>query len=540
MDYQITQHGLTLEKNFELFPTQFSENVKVEFIRDSKYNGLIMIPFIAYGKDKQHIITPKMLEDDSLLFPKEVFEESGTISLSFSIAQNTEIKNTDAINIRINRSAGKKNVLPANEDTWKMVLSDFLMQELREHINPAIETILTDTKKLQDEANNQQLNALKQQEIVSALIEIEKEYQKEEITRKDAEKIRIEAENLRILNETTRIDAENKREIETSTVIEEAYNATINANNAAETAQNAVQNFSNTKIKFTEAKQLENINDGEQLNILFGKLKKFYTSLIPVGTVLSFSGETPPEGYLLCHGQTLSRNEYADLFNIIGSKYGNGDGNTTFNLPDLRSRIAIGLDNRDTSFNQIGNIGGEKNHAITLKELPAHHHSATTTTDSSGTHMHSASSNSIAGHTHSITGTATSAGGHTHTINNSGTLNIPIYVDNVASGTNKVGFYPKGTGFSNINSIFTWDEGTQNHQVSAIGGVHAHSMNSTGAHTHSISGTAVSNGSHSHSITINNSGAHTHTGNTIISDTGDGSAHNNMQPYIILNYIIKY
>ena len=65
-------------------------------------------------------------------------------------------------------------------------------------------------------------------------------------------------------------------------------------------------------------------------------------------------------------------------------------------------------------------------------------------------------------------------------------------------------------------------------------------MNTTGAHTHSISGTATNNGGHNHTITINNGGVHTHTGNTIISDTGEGLAHNNMQPYIILNYIIKY
>ncbi len=536
MDYQITQHGLTLEKNFELFPTQFSENVKVEFIRDSKYNGLIMIPFIAYGKDKQHIITPKMLEDDSLLFPKEVFEESGTISLSFSIAQNTEIKNTDVINIRINRSAGKKNVLPANEDTWKMVLSDFLMQELREHINPAIETILMDTKKLQDEANNQQLNALKQQEIVSALIEIEKEYQKEEITRKDAEKIRIEAENLRILNETTRIDAENKREIETSTVIEEAYNATINANNAAETAQNAVQNFSNTKIKFTEAKQLENINDGEQLNILFGKLKKFYTSLIPVGTVLSFSGETPPEGYLLCQGQAISRTDYANLFNIIGIKYGAGDGNTTFNLPDLRSRVPVGLNTSDNDFQALGTTGGVKTVTLTSNQLPAHNHSAATTVNNGGAHTHSGSSASAGGHTH--TATSGSAGGHTHTINNSGNLNIPIYVDGSATSQNRIAYYILGQGFSNIRNYITWDEGSPSHTISAIGGNHAHTMASAGAHTHSVS--VASNGSHAHTITIGSAGTHGHTAVTSVDNTGGGQAHNNMQPYVVLNYIIKY
>ena len=150
MDYQITQYGLTLEKNFDLFPTQFSENVKVSFIRDPAFNGYTIIPFIAYGKNKQYIATPKMLKDDTLVFPKEVFEESGIIALSLSVAHDDEVKNTNIINIRVNKSSGKSNVLPADEDTWKMVLSNFLMQELRDHINPAIETVLNDTKELQD------------------------------------------------------------------------------------------------------------------------------------------------------------------------------------------------------------------------------------------------------------------------------------------------------------------------------------------------------------------------------------------------------
>ncbi|MFQ9922530.1 MAG: hypothetical protein ACLRVU_03390 [Beduini sp.] len=156
MNYIITQNGLTLEKNFETFPTQYSENVKVALIRDPVYNGHIIIPFIAYGKNKQYVTTPKMLEDDTLVFPKEVFEESGIIALSLSIAQDDEVKNTNVINIRVNKSSGKSNPLPADEETWKMVLSDFLMQELRDHINPAIKTILEDTRKLQDVAALQQ------------------------------------------------------------------------------------------------------------------------------------------------------------------------------------------------------------------------------------------------------------------------------------------------------------------------------------------------------------------------------------------------
>lgn len=60
------------------------------------------------------------------------------------------------------------------------------------------------------------------------------------------------------------------------------------------------------------------------------------------GMVQMFAGSTPPTGWLLCHGQAISRTDYATLFAAIGTTWGSGDGSTTFNLPDLRGRAPIG------------------------------------------------------------------------------------------------------------------------------------------------------------------------------------------------------
>jgi microcystin-dependent protein len=54
----------------------------------------------------------------------------------------------------------------------------------------------------------------------------------------------------------------------------------------------------------------------------------------PVGAIVPYGGDTAPTGYLLCDGSAVSRTTYADLFAVIGTKYGSGDGSTTFNLPD--------------------------------------------------------------------------------------------------------------------------------------------------------------------------------------------------------------
>lgn len=67
-----------------------------------------------------------------------------------------------------------------------------------------------------------------------------------------------------------------------------------------------------------------------------------FISPIPVGTVLPFAGNTEPEGFLFTEGQEILRNAYPKLFAEIGTTYGAGDGETTFNLPDYRETVLIG------------------------------------------------------------------------------------------------------------------------------------------------------------------------------------------------------
>jgi microcystin-dependent protein len=67
-------------------------------------------------------------------------------------------------------------------------------------------------------------------------------------------------------------------------------------------------------------------------------------ALVPAGTILAYGGAAAPSGYLLCYGQAVSRSTYSDLFAIIGTAFGVGNGTTTFNLPDLRGRVPVGND----------------------------------------------------------------------------------------------------------------------------------------------------------------------------------------------------
>jgi microcystin-dependent protein len=66
---------------------------------------------------------------------------------------------------------------------------------------------------------------------------------------------------------------------------------------------------------------------------------------VPVGAVIAVADDAVPTGYLECDSSAVSRTTYSDLFDKIGVMYGNGDGSTTFNLPDYRGKFLRGMDN---------------------------------------------------------------------------------------------------------------------------------------------------------------------------------------------------
>lgn len=212
---------------------------------------------------------------------------------------------------------------------------------------------------------------------------------------------------------------------------------------------------------------------------------------MPTGSVLNFAGSAAPTGYLLCYGQAVSRTSYAALFAVISTTYGAGDGATTFNVPDLRGRVAAGLDSMGgTAANRLtaggsgvtgstlGGTGGAETVTISTSQMPSHTHGI-----------------SDPGHNHAVTDP-----GHNHTLTDPGHHHGYATLANTGVGG--------GIGGSG--------------QVNGTSGT-------TGTVTTGITNTATTTGV----TTVVATTGITTTG------TGGGASVNNAQPTLILNSIIK-
>lgn len=205
---------------------------------------------------------------------------------------------------------------------------------------------------------------------------------------------------------------------------------------------------------------------------------------MPAGSIQPWPSNTIPEGWLLCNGQAVSRTTYSDLFAVIGTSYGIGDNSTTFNLPNLKGRTIVALDSAQTEFDTLGETGGVKSTALTEANIPQHAHSIN--------------------HDHGSFDTS-SGGAHKHWIS--------------AAARDDANFSTMGS------------SNTQDYGLAADAG--SWSIDDTNKDFGRYSSTTGS--SHTHSIDVP-----AFTGNSGNYGTASPTPVSALQPYIILNYIIKY
>ena len=162
---------------------------------------------------------------------------------------------------------------------------------------------------------------------------------------------------------------------------------------------------------------------------------------VPTGGIIAWSTETAPTGFLLCDGTAVSRTTYSDLNTLYAAAtpsypFGNGNGTTTFNVPDMRGRFPLGVATSGTG-STLGGTGGAIDHTHTG---PSHTHSVVVTRDGWGAALNSPSTTGrlntgdAAGAGHLISSyqptadlTVVSAAGGT---GNTGTANAPFQAFN--------------------------------------------------------------------------------------------------------------
>lgn len=96
-----------------------------------------------------------------------------------------------------------------------------------------------------------------------------------------------------------------------------------------------------------------------------------------MGIIKLFGGNFAPKNWAFCNGQLIAISSNTALFSILGTTYG-GDGRTTFALPDLRCRVAVGA-GAGPGLNdiQLGEMAGEQSVTLLLNQMPAHNHNLT-------------------------------------------------------------------------------------------------------------------------------------------------------------------
>lgn len=232
-------------------------------------------------------------------------------------------------------------------------------------------------------------------------------------------------------------------------------------------------------------------------------LAQMPSGVLPSGVGMDYWGDTlPAGGWLWADGSAVSRTTYAGLFAVYGTKYGAGDGSTTFNLPDKRGRVSAGKDD----------IGGTNAGRLTVTLT------GTRASTSSGVITGLSSTAGLAVGMVAI-GTGIGAGAVINSIDSASQVTLSVNSASTGSGSIRFAVVDGAT-------------------LGATGGddIHALTVAQMPAHTHTLTNvtTASSVGSGATSGILNTYGSGYNT-----TSTGGGQAHPNMQPTIVCNYIIK-
>lgn len=240
----------------------------------------------------------------------------------------------------------------------------------------------------------------------------------------------------------------------------------------------------------------------------------------PTGSIKIWTTETAPTGYLLCDGSAISRSTYSNLFSVISTAYGVGDNSTTFNLPDLRSRFVVGSGTAPT---KIATFVSRASNVITVSGISD---SLNNEFQTGQAVLYTAPSGAMTGLTHNTTYYLIRTGNLT--------FSLATSVAN-ANGGVAISLSSDGAGLQTFTLTLT------TRTLGHTGGEENHALSDAELASHKH-GALLANGSGGgqKGIIGNGGGVSTTYDNDYINNTGSDTPHNNMPPFFVLNYVIKY
>lgn len=359
----ITQSGYDLSCDINDIPAQFSGDIEFRLIKDSKYENYVAIPhykylnnrFLENNRDSKSY--QLIINNGTFKLPPQAFELDGYLAIAFSLSNGSETIQTNPIVYKIKASAGKGNILP-EENTWQDLVIKVANDYIDLNVKDVVNELLSTSNNHQSEVNKLIERATYQQTVVTTAL-------------------------------TDSINATNN-----------ARSATALANQEAENAQNA---SNDAKAATTNANQAtQRANDAANSVVIIrngtttpasslGKSGDFYVNTANGDFYLKNSTTWNKKFNMIALDQiTELKNAFNSVTSLtkqlfllmhpVGCIYMSTSSvspQTTFGGTWIRwgnGRVPVGVDSSDIDFNAVEKTGGEKQHNLTVNELPRHTH----------------------------------------------------------------------------------------------------------------------------------------------------------------------
>lgn len=370
----ITQLGYDLSCDINDIPAQFSGDIEFRFVKDSKYENYVVIPHYKYlnnrflENNRDSKTYQLMINNDTFKLPPQAFALDGYLAIAFSLSNGSETIQTNSIIYKIKATAGKGNILP-EENTWQDMVIKIADDYIDLNVKEVVSELLSKSNHHQSEVNKLIERAtIQQNEITSAIadsISATSNTRNATILAAQGAKNAQDASNDAKAATTNANQATQKANDAANSVVIIRNGTTTPASSLGKSGDFYVNTTNgdfylknsttwNKKFNMIALDQITELKNA--FNSVTSRTKQLFLLMHPIGCIYMSTSSVSPQ----------------TTFGGTWIRWGNG-------------RVPVGVDTNDSSFNTVEKTGGEKQHTLTISEIPSHNHGVyggcTTTTN---------------------------------------------------------------------------------------------------------------------------------------------------------------